>query len=177
MEVPTPESSGSTTSTVAPEVMADWASVSWVVSLPWAFWTVKSEVLSPAVVNARVRYGASNSVYRADETVSGRMTATLPLPSAARPVRPFMAVKVLVKEVVERVLGVLAPLVVVVVVDDELLELQAAASRPPTSSMLTSPRLVFSLKVLLPRLVIAPDPVVRLVIPALFGRYSTMNIL
>jgi hypothetical protein len=88
-----------------------------------------------------------------------------------------MAVKVLVKEVVERVLGVLAPLVVVVVVDDELLELQAAASRPPTSSMLTSPRLVFSLKVLLPRLVIAPDPVVRLVIPALFGRYSTMNIL
>ncbi len=42
--------------------MADWASVSWVESLPWAFWTLKSEELSPAVVKASVRYGASNSV-------------------------------------------------------------------------------------------------------------------
>jgi len=34
------------------------------------------------LVSAVVRYGASNWVYRAEETVSGRMTATLPLPAA-----------------------------------------------------------------------------------------------
>ncbi len=62
MEVPVPESRGSTTRTVAPDEMADWASVSWVASLPWAFWTLNSEALSPAVVKARVRSGASNSV-------------------------------------------------------------------------------------------------------------------
>ena len=40
MCAPTPESSGSTTSTVAPLVMADWAIESWVASLPSAFSTV-----------------------------------------------------------------------------------------------------------------------------------------
>ncbi len=55
MDAPTPESSGSTTRTLAPAEMADWASVSWVASLPWAFWTVNLDGLSPALVNASVR--------------------------------------------------------------------------------------------------------------------------
>ena len=53
--MPTPASSGSTTSTVAPDEMSDWASVSCVESLPWAFWMMVSEVLSPAAANAWVR--------------------------------------------------------------------------------------------------------------------------
>ena len=47
------------------------------------------------MVIARVRYGASNSVYRAEETVSGRMAATLPLPRAARGFSAAIAEKVL----------------------------------------------------------------------------------
>ena len=69
--------------TLAPLVMAVWASDSSVASLPCAFCTVNCEDDRPAVVSAWVRYGASNWVYRAEETVSGRMTATLPLPAAA----------------------------------------------------------------------------------------------
>jgi hypothetical protein len=38
----------------------------------------------------------------------------------------------------------------VVVVEDELLLPQAVATRPPTSNMVASPRLVFSLKVVSP---------------------------
>jgi hypothetical protein len=53
---------GSTTRTWAPDGTADWASVSWVVSLPCAFWMLYCEGARPAALNARARYGASNSV-------------------------------------------------------------------------------------------------------------------
>src|SRR6266567_1201069 len=66
--------------TVAPLVMAVCASESSVASLPCAFCTVNCEDDRPAAVSDWVRYGASNWVYRAEVTVSGRMTATLPLP-------------------------------------------------------------------------------------------------
>ena len=55
MDTPTPESSASTTSTLAPAEMADWASVSWVASLPWAFWMVNCDELIPALVKAFFR--------------------------------------------------------------------------------------------------------------------------
>jgi hypothetical protein len=48
--------------TLAPLAMSDWASVSSVVSLPWALDTMNCDALSPAVWKALVRYGASNSV-------------------------------------------------------------------------------------------------------------------
>jgi hypothetical protein len=48
----------------------------------------------PAVVSAWVRYGASNWTYRAEVTVSGRMTATLPLPAEASGFRADIAEKV-----------------------------------------------------------------------------------
>src|SRR6266851_458588 len=69
--------------TLAPLVMAVWARESSVASLPCAFCTEICEAERPASPSAWVRYGASNSVYRAEVTVSGRMTATLPLPAAA----------------------------------------------------------------------------------------------
>ena len=62
MRAPTPESSGSMISTVAPLVMASWASVNSVLSLPCAFCTENCDDESPAVDNALDRYGASNSV-------------------------------------------------------------------------------------------------------------------
>ena len=40
-----------------------------------------------------MRYGASNSTYRVDETVSGRITATFPLPFAASGLMVFIAEK------------------------------------------------------------------------------------
>src|SRR5580693_2014486 len=83
MDAPTPESSGSMIRTLAPLVMASRASESSVASLPCAFTTEYCEGVSPAVARAWLRDGASNSVYRAEDTVSGRMTATLPLPVAA----------------------------------------------------------------------------------------------
>ena len=55
MCAPTPESSGSTTSTLAPLVTADCAMDSCVASWPRAFSTVKSEVDSPAAVKACFR--------------------------------------------------------------------------------------------------------------------------
>jgi hypothetical protein len=54
MDPPTPESSGSTTRTEAPPDTADWASVSCVVSLPWAFCTLNSDAGNPALVRASV---------------------------------------------------------------------------------------------------------------------------
>src|SRR5580704_16996174 len=94
MDAPTPESSGSMIRTLAPLVMASWASESSVASLPCALTTEYCEGLSPAVARAWFRYGASNSVYRAEETVSGRMTATLPWPSPTRGFSEAMALKV-----------------------------------------------------------------------------------
>ena len=46
---------------------------------------VKSAVDSPAAVKACFRYGASNSTYRVEDVVSGRITVTLPLPAEVRP--------------------------------------------------------------------------------------------
>jgi hypothetical protein len=55
-----PESSASTTSTLAPLVIAASAWVCIVLLLPCAFCTLKSSALRPAASNALVRYGASN---------------------------------------------------------------------------------------------------------------------
>jgi hypothetical protein len=65
-----------------------------VASLPCAFWTVNCEDDRPAAVSAWVRYGASNWTYRAEVTVSGRITATLPLPAEASGFRADIAEKV-----------------------------------------------------------------------------------
>src|SRR3974390_2169621 len=81
--------------TLAPEVMAVWAWEYWVASLPCAFCTVKSDDERPAAVSACVRYGASNWTYRAELTVSGRRTATLPWPAAVSGFSSAIAAKVL----------------------------------------------------------------------------------
>src|ERR1700753_1232987 len=83
--------------TVAPLVMSSWASVNSAESLPWAFGTENCDDDRPADCRALVRYGASNSVYRADVTVSGRMTPTLPLPLDASGFSLAMAEKSRVK--------------------------------------------------------------------------------
>src|SRR5579863_9132312 len=64
---------------------------------------------NPASLNALPRSGASNSVYRADVLVSGRMTATGPLPLATTLFRYFMVVKFALNVLSETV-GVLAEL-------------------------------------------------------------------
>src|ERR1700759_1862214 len=87
--------------------MSSWASVNWVESLPWAFCTENCDEVRPAVVSALDRYGASNSVYRADETVSGRITPMLPLPLDASGFSDAIAEKSRVKDDVE-MLGTLA---------------------------------------------------------------------
>src|SRR5260370_5238435 len=89
------------TRTLAPLVMAVWASESSVASLPCAFCTVNWEDVRPAAISAWVRYGASNWTYRAEVTVSGRMTATLPLPAAARGFSADIADKVVAHLVTE----------------------------------------------------------------------------
>src|ERR1700722_18296343 len=91
MCAPVPESSGQMISTVAPLAMADCAMLTCVASLPSAFCTVRSDDGSPAAANAAFRYGASNSTHRVDDVVSGRMTATLPLPSGASEASAFRA--------------------------------------------------------------------------------------
>jgi hypothetical protein len=60
--------------------MAAWASVRKVASLPCAFWMLYCEEDRPAFLNACARYGESNSVYRVEDVVSGRMTAMFPFP-------------------------------------------------------------------------------------------------
>jgi hypothetical protein len=81
--------------------MAVWAMLNWVASLPWAFSTVNWDDVRPASVRASFRYGASNSTYRLELTVSGRIAATLPLPAATSGFRLAMAEKVLVRSLVE----------------------------------------------------------------------------
>ena len=61
---PTPESSGSMTSTEAPLVMSLWASVSRVWSLPWAFWTMNA--------SSSVRPRMPSSGRRVELDVAGR---------------------------------------------------------------------------------------------------------
>src|ERR1700691_995846 len=120
---------------LAPLVMAAWASDSSVASLPWAFWTVNCDVDRPASVSAWVRYGASNSVYRAEETVSGRITATLPLPWLASGFSVDMAAKVRVSWASEIVTEAPAEAVdeAVLLALLLLLLLQAAAARHKAS--------------------------------------------
>ena len=71
--------------------MSDWASVMNVASLPPAFWMMIWLDLRPASSSAVFRIGASNSVQRVDYVVSGRITATEPLPFAASGFKAFMA--------------------------------------------------------------------------------------
>src|SRR5579859_1005998 len=119
-------------STLAPLVMASCASVSSVASLPCAFCTENCVGERPAVVSASVRYGASNSVYRAEVTVSGRIAAMFPLPLAANAFSSVITEKVRVKEetVIEGTFTEPEP---PEPVDDELLP-QAARSRPATAA-------------------------------------------
>src|SRR6201992_2702763 len=126
--------------TVAPLVMSSWASVNWVESLPWAFCTENCDEVRPAVVSALVRYGASNSVYRAEETVSGRITPMLPLPLAASGFSDAIAEKSRVKDDVE-MLGTLPeppPLEAELLEEGELLPppplLQAARGTPAVTA-------------------------------------------
>src|SRR6516165_2718531 len=126
--------------TLAPLVMAVWASDSWVASLPCAFCTVNCEDVRPAIVIAWVSKGASNSTYRCEVTVSGRMTATLPWPAAvsgfsvaiAARVRSNWATEIdtVTLEVLEALELALDELVVEL--DEELL--QAAAKRHKASA-------------------------------------------
>ncbi len=110
-------------------------------SLPWAFCTVNCEDDRPASVRACVRYGASNSVYRAEETVSGRITATLPLPAAASGFSVDMAEKSRVswtREIVTDVVLLEALAEVVLLVLLLLLLLQAAAARHKATGSATA---------------------------------------
>jgi hypothetical protein len=121
--------------TVAPLVMAVCASDSSVWSLPCAFCTVNCEEDMPAAVSAWVRYGASNWTYRAEVTVSGRRTATLPLPAVVRGFRVDIAAKSRVnwateiETVAPLELGLLELLLPLEGEEEELLLLQAAAAR------------------------------------------------
>src|ERR1700760_2786766 len=125
--------------TVAPLVMSSWASVNSVESLPCAFCTENCDDERPAEDRALVRYGASNSVYRAEVTVSGRMTPTLPLPLLASGFSLAMAEKSRGKSDGE-MLGVLLdepPLEEALDDGDELpppLLLQAASATPAVTA-------------------------------------------
>src|ERR1700691_849541 len=63
--------------------------------------------------------GWSNSTYRVELTVSGRIAATLPFPAAARDLNCFMTLKVLVNELV-------------VIPEGPLTGTEAEAPPPPT---------------------------------------------
>src|SRR5450759_652090 len=102
---PTPESMGSTRSTVAPSVMSASACVFWVASLPCAFSIVYWFDFRPAFWNAFARYGASKAVYRADVVVSGSSTPIMPFPDLAREFNWVMTEKSLVNDDALRVLG------------------------------------------------------------------------
>src|ERR1019366_6513955 len=102
--------------------MALWASVTNVPALPSAFWTVMSDAGSPAAAAACLIIGASNSTYRVELVVSGRVAAILPLPQLASDFSAAIAEKSFVNDVAE-MLGVAVLLgveVLVVELDDEL---------------------------------------------------------
>src|ERR1700694_5541386 len=67
-------------------------------SLPMALSILKSELEYPAMVNALVRYGRSYWTYRVDDTVSGRMTPTSPLPAAVSGLSDAIGEKLLSSE-------------------------------------------------------------------------------
>jgi len=62
---------------------------------------VKFDEARPAAAKACFRYGASNSTYRVEETVSGRIATMLPWPAAASGFRGAIAEKSLVRPVYE----------------------------------------------------------------------------
>src|SRR5262249_13612970 len=88
-------------STLAPLVMAVCASLRSGAAWPFAFFPVNFGFGSPALSCDSMRYGASNWVSRADDTVSGRMTATLPLPIVASGLSCDMAENELLKSEAE----------------------------------------------------------------------------
>src|SRR6202012_6036728 len=98
---PVPESSGSERMIDAPLVMSDCASVRNVWSDFWAFWMMMSVAGTPAARSAFLMSGWSNSTYRVELVVSGRIAAILPLPEAASDFRAAIAVKSLVNDDVE----------------------------------------------------------------------------
>ena len=106
----------------------------------------------PAAVSAWVRYGASNWTYRAEVTVSGRRTATLPLPAvvsgfrvdiAARPRVNWATEMVTVVPAVERGLLLLPPLGGLE--DEELLHAAAARHRATDADATTAPFLTIGI--------------------------------
>src|SRR5580700_5017070 len=77
--------------------------------------------------------GWSNSTYRVELTVSGRIAATLPLPAAAIALNWLMTERSLVNDDSVMLAGPLLALVVVVVLAEDLgVLLQAAATMPTT---------------------------------------------
>src|ERR1700761_9337914 len=127
---------------LAPLVMASCASESSVASLPCAFTTENCEVDRPARARAWDRYGASNSVYRAEVTVSGRMTATLPLPRPASGLSCDMADMVRLRALTE-IDGTAAelelPLPVPALDDEELLQPAAARHKATDTDATAAP--------------------------------------
>jgi hypothetical protein len=136
--------------------MADWAMLTCVASLPSAFCTVRSEAGRPAAVNAALRYGASNSSHRVDEVVSGRMTATLPLPDDASEVSLLRAVNegsmspTAIDGALAEAVGLADVLVepVAALVLELLLELQAAIRSAAATLAVASPALFAALFVI-----------------------------
>src|SRR3954462_15819439 len=75
MAAPEPESRFTSSSTLAPFVIACSACCCWVDLSPWAFWIVTG---TPAWSNAALSSGRSAVSQRTDDFVSGSRTATLP---------------------------------------------------------------------------------------------------
>src|ERR1017187_7210565 len=131
---------------LGPAVMSAWASVMNVAPLPAAFWMMIWFDLRPAASSAFLRYGASNSVQRVDDTVSGRITATFPLPFLASGTRAFIAENEFVKSAEVRFLYVTAGFAALAAT------LSVANSVPvrATATMATNTRLLFSRDILFP---------------------------
>src|SRR5579863_4594185 len=146
--MPVPKSSGSISSTLAPFVTSLWASVTNVASLPCAFWTMMSEAGRPAAAAAFFRYGASNSTYRVELVVSGRIAAILPFPADASDLSAAIAEKLVLNDVAETdgvELDELVELVELVVELDEF-ELPHAANASPAAAATTGMAALFPIK-------------------------------
>src|ERR1700733_12662973 len=70
------------------------------------------DVVNPAALSALVMSGASNSTYRVELTVSGRIAATLPLPDFANGLSVLRMAKLFVNDFVDRLLGPVAAVAV-----------------------------------------------------------------
>src|SRR5580693_2062663 len=105
----------------APLVMSDCASVRNVESDPPAFWMMMSDAGTPAASSAFFSIGWSNSTYRVELVVSGRIAATFPLPLVPSGLSTFSAVNVLLNELAE---------IVGVPLDELELELVALVALP-----------------------------------------------